>query len=94
VSPDVADLVPGYLERARRQLDEIQSHARAGAAGPAARLAHNLKGTGKSYGFAIVTEAGARMEEAARAGDCDSVAREAAELSRLLEKVRWKAAPP
>jgi CheY-like chemotaxis protein len=94
VAPDVADLVPGYLERARRQLDEIQSHARAGAAGPAARLAHNLKGTGQSYGFAMVTEAGARMEEAARAGDCDSVAREAAELSRLLEKVRWRAAPP
>lgn len=90
VSADLADLVPGYLESVQSQLSQIQDHAKVGNLEQAARLAHNLKGTGRSYGFDMISESGLLIEQAARSGDASEAARLAAELSQRLSRIQWK----
>ncbi len=91
VDMDLADLVPGFLAATRQHSEEIIIAAKTGAFAQAARLAHNLKGTGTSYGFAEITRAGAAMEEAARSGAGAELERQASTLLNWLLRLRWTA---
>lgn len=90
VDADLTDLIPGYLERVRSQLGQIREHAEAGRLAEVKRLGHNLKGTGNSYGFSMITQAGRQMEEAAQADRRDKVLELAANLSDWLDRVKWR----
>jgi len=62
-------LVAGYLARARDGLtalrDVLDRHDYDGAR----VLGHRMKGSGRAYGFGELTDAGARIEQAAARGD-------------------------
>ena len=49
------------------------------------RIAHNCKGTGKGYGFAPVSEIGAKIETAARAEDAHAVQQATDEFEQYLK---------
>jgi CheY-like chemotaxis protein len=49
------------------------------------KLAHNLKGTGTSYGFPDITRLGTAIEHAAKASDKPEASREMAELFSYIE---------
>ena len=49
------------------------------------KLAHNLKGTGTSYGFPDITRLGAAIERAAKASDKPEASREIAALFSYIE---------
>ncbi len=87
VDPEIADLVPGFLENRRSEVPLLR---RALAEGDLARvraLAHVIKGTGGGFGFPRITEIGAALESAARAGDAAAADRELTELACYLERV-------
>lgn len=63
--PELADLVEGYLERRRGDAAVLLDAARAKSFGVARDLGHRIKGSGAGYGFAPITEIGARIERAA-----------------------------
>jgi len=50
-------------------------------------LAHNLKGTGASYGFERLTELGAALETSAKQGDALEVQRQLERLQQYLGRV-------
>jgi HPt (histidine-containing phosphotransfer) domain-containing protein len=60
----------------------------AGNSEEARRLAHSIRGTGGSYGFARLSELGAVMESSAKAGDVDDVRRHLVELEDYLARVQ------
>ena len=49
------------------------------------RLAHNMKGTGTSYGFPDLTRIGKSMETAAKAQRAEDLSAQLVELSRYLQ---------
>jgi HPt (histidine-containing phosphotransfer) domain-containing protein len=73
--PDLADLVPVYLERRRGDILALED-ALLMADYPTVRiLGHSMKGSGGGYGFDGITEIGMRLEAAGIGSDA-SAARE------------------
>jgi HPt (histidine-containing phosphotransfer) domain-containing protein len=69
VDRDLADLVPGFLERRGEDLRALRSALARQEFVELAALAHTLKGTCGGYGFHGLTELSGLLEAAARAAD-------------------------
>jgi CheY-like chemotaxis protein len=84
---DCAELVPAYLEKRCEELIVLQKALAAGEFDTLYRLGHNLRGSGGSYGFPLMTEIGERLEKAAKAQDSKTVAHEIEQLRDHLGDV-------
>jgi CheY-like chemotaxis protein len=87
IDPDCAALVPAFLERRCEELLVLEQALERSELDTVYRLGHNLRGSGGSYGFPLMTEIGERMERAAKANDRAAVAREIAVLREHLDEV-------
>ena len=87
VDPDVADLVPGYLENRAQDLEQLRELLARGEFEPIGHIGHNLKGSGAGYGFDRLTELGAALEDAARTRSGAGVDATLGELETFLECV-------
>lgn len=95
LDPECDALVPAFLEKRCEELSVLENALAERAFDTVYRLGHNLRGSGGSYGFPMMTEIGERMETAAKAHDDKAVAREIAELREHLGDVlRLRAAQP
>jgi len=83
----LADMVPGFLEARRKEVDSIREALGRNELEPIRVTGHNMKGIGSSYGFPPVTEIGRRLEEAASTGARDEIGKLAEELADYLERV-------
>jgi HPt (histidine-containing phosphotransfer) domain-containing protein len=91
VDPSLEDLIPGYLEKRRQDLPTLAEALAAGDYKTVRRLGHNLKGTGSGYGFKVISEIGAQIEEAAKLEDRTAIHDKVEELTRYLFCVEWSA---
>lgn len=87
VDPDIADLVPTYLEARRHDVKEIERLLPRRDFGAIQTLGHNMKGSGRGYGFAAISELGARLEAGARSQDPEAIAKANVHLARYLDEV-------
>jgi HPt (histidine-containing phosphotransfer) domain-containing protein len=71
--PDLADLVPVYMERRQRDVIGLEDALLMGDYQTIFMLGHSMKGSGGGYGFDGITEIGGRLEIAGRDSDPDSV---------------------
>lgn len=92
IPPEAAPLLEGYLanrrvdaERLRVALEE-QDHA------ALARIGHNVRGTGGSYGLPALSEVGGDLEDAARAEDFAREVRLVARYESVVTSVRRRLA--
>ena len=65
VLPSLADLVPGFLDGRRRDIDAIAAALERSDYDNVRILGHNMKGSGAGYGFNRITEIGTSLEQAA-----------------------------
>jgi PAS domain S-box-containing protein len=84
VDAGLAELVPGFLENRRIDLDAIASSLARSDYESVRILGHNMKGTGAGYGFPRITELGASLEQAAGRCESEEIRARTAELSRYL----------
>lgn len=85
--PDLADLIPGFLDNRRADLLKIRDLLQAGDMAALRRIGHDLKGCGAAYGFDPVSEHGAALEKAALAGDVAAATSAHAQLADYLARV-------
>jgi CheY-like chemotaxis protein len=89
VDPEIASLVPGYLEEVCQEARKIADLARQGDLAEAGRIGHQLKGSGAGYGFPRITELGMAIERAGvPGGNVDTVLAHAQQLQDFAERVR------
>ncbi len=81
---DIVQLVPQYLADCHARVNDVRAAIARGDFELVARHAHNLRGSGSSFGFPPITELGGRLEHAALARDVARLEREAAALERYL----------
>lgn len=74
LDPEVAARLPRYLERRRADAARARAALEAGDFEALARLGHDLRGHGASYGQPAISAIGDALEAAARAGDPGPVA--------------------
>ena len=82
------DLVPAYLEARRRDAQQaavmLDHHDFQGVI----KIAHNMAGSGASYGFQGLSELGGALEIAARAGDVSASRECLGALENHLRRIR------
>src|SRR5678815_5514734 len=85
VLASLADLVPGFLDGRRRDIDAIAAALERSDYDNVRILGHNMKGSGAGYGFSRITEIGASLEQAATRCAPEGIRARAAELARYLD---------
>ncbi len=73
IDPDLEDLIPGFLQNRRNDIDAVSAALAAGELDKIRVIGHSMKGAGGGYGFDAITDIGASMEEAALAEDPDAI---------------------
>jgi CheY-like chemotaxis protein len=89
----IAALIPKYLASKPRQIDEAQAWLVSKEFEPIRRFGHNLKGTGRGYGFPPIEEMGSQIEKAAADHDEASISVQLENLRRFVTEDRvpaWK----
>ena len=87
VDPDIAELIPGFLENRRKDIAAMLDSVQRGDFETVQVLGHSMKGAGGGYGFDAITEIGAALEQAAKQGNAAEVRGRVNELSRYLDRV-------
>jgi signal transduction histidine kinase/CheY-like chemotaxis protein/GAF domain-containing protein len=77
-----------FLETHSRQVQQVAASLEEGRLDAVARVGHQLKGTAATFGFLELGEVGARLEEAAQAGDAVAARAQLDELGGLLDQAR------
>ena len=88
IDPLLADLVPAYVREKRRQMADLRRLVTDGDMDSLKQIAHNIKGTGSSYGIPDVTRLGRALETAGQQGDAPGVSSLIEELDALLARVQ------
>jgi len=86
-NPQIADLVPEFLQNRRRDVIAMLDALDRGDFAPVESLGHGMKGAGGSWGFQAITDIGAALEHAAKSADSDASRKCVTELSQYLDRV-------
>jgi HPt (histidine-containing phosphotransfer) domain-containing protein len=84
VSEQVKELVPLYLASKEKQIEEARASLASRDFGPIRRFGHNLKGTGRGYGFPAIEALGREIERAASEADASRVTEQLNALDRFV----------
>jgi HPt (histidine-containing phosphotransfer) domain-containing protein len=84
----IADHIPAYLNRRHADVKALQHALAEDDFQGVQEIAHNLKGSGSSYGFCKITEIGDGMEVAAKLGNRERVGAHLSELHNYLLTVK------
>jgi len=88
VDRDLEDLIPGFMARRHEDVGKLRGALEAGDAETLRVIGHSMKGTGGGYGFDGLSEIGAAIESAAKAGDLERARDGLARLENYLARVR------
>jgi HPt (histidine-containing phosphotransfer) domain-containing protein len=69
--PDLADLVPTYLQRRHTDAETISAALEQGDLEVVRIVGHSMKGSGGGYGFDGLTDIGQELENAGRESDAE-----------------------
>ncbi len=83
----LGDVVDASLEELPDLLQQLQQYATNGNAAEAARVAHTIKGTGRTFGAAQLMQASRVLEESAGEGDLQHSARLLAEVESAVRSL-------
>ncbi len=86
--PELADIIPGYLENRRGDVDKLKQLLAAGDFEGLQALGHRMKGSGGGYGFEGITEIGHKIEMAAKDKNSEATAVGIHELEEYLKNVK------
>jgi HPt (histidine-containing phosphotransfer) domain-containing protein len=87
IDPDLEDLVPGFLENRRKDVDRLTELMKVPDFAEIRMIGHSMKGAGGGYGFDAITEIGSVIEEAALAEDGAAIQAGAEQLADYLARV-------
>lgn len=88
VDADLEDLIPGYLQSRRQDVDSILQALGKQDFETIRVLGHTMKGTGGGYGFDAITKMGRGFEEAAIDRNAQAIRQGAAALLDYLQAVK------
>ncbi|MCC7122238.1 MAG: Hpt domain-containing protein [Gammaproteobacteria bacterium] len=87
IDPDIEDLIPGFLNNRRHDVEQIGAALIAGDFAKIRLLGHSMKGAGGGYGFDPITDYGGVLEQAALREDVPRIERALADLADYLARV-------
>lgn len=92
IHPDLMEIVPEYLRQRREDLEDTLNFLNSNQIQLAARVIHNIKGNGQSYGFDDLSEYAQKVEELLRAGDVETAKVWVEKCKEYVDSVVYEAA--
>jgi CheY-like chemotaxis protein len=87
VEEGLEDVTPGYLAKRRAEVTAYRDALTRNDFDAIKTMAHRMKGTGGGYGFPVLTELGAALEQSAIRSDTDRIRRKVDELAKYLSAI-------
>ena len=87
VDADLLDLIPGYLENKRKEVDAIRQALTVDDYETIRVLGHGMKGSGGGYGFDPITAIGSEIEKAATKKNPERIQKSIHDLLIYLDRV-------
>ena len=87
VDPDLEDLIPGFLDNRRADVDKLRDLNAASNFADIRIIGHSMKGAGGGYGFDEITTIGDLIEQAALASDTTTIEQQTDILADYLARV-------
>ena len=87
VDAEIKDLIPGFLERSRKNVESISEALDQGDYETICTLGHKMKGNGGGYGFDALTDMGGSIERAAKERNDRQVQHLADDVAAYLQHV-------
>ena len=87
IDPDLAEIVPGFLENRRRDVQILQTALRQNDIETIRVVGHRMKGDGGGYGFNTISVIGETLELAAVQQDRPAIERLILELNDFLTRL-------
>ena len=87
--PAVRKRLPTYLERRQADIQQIELALAAGAFDTVGAIAHGLKGSGGLYGLQPISDLGAELERAAKAGESEAARHALDSLKDYLDRLEY-----
>ena len=87
VDSDLAELIPGYLENRRKDIQSIKESIGRDNFESIRMMGHSMKGSGGGYGFDFVSEVGKSIEDAAIDSDVESIETQIVNLEDYLSRL-------
>ncbi len=87
IDPDIEDLIPGFLDNRRNDVERIRAALVSGDFANIRLLGHSMKGAGGGYGFDPITDYGAELEQAALRQDVATIEGALGKLADYLARV-------
>jgi len=88
IDPDLEELIPGYLDNRRRDIQALEEALAREDFDTSQRLGHTMKGSGGGYGFDSISAIGMAIEEASKNRSLDQVRHAVGELADYLDRVQ------
>jgi len=88
VAKDLADLIPVFFKNRQKEVEALRAALSAQDYEQLRHLGHRMKGVGNSYGFALISEIGKRVEDSAKSNDKPAVDACIGEYADYLSKVQ------
>ncbi len=88
VPAELEELVPWFMGNMKETLESIQSALEKRDLETVREIGHDMKGVGKSYGFAGISNIGAAIETAAKKDDEESLKRGVSDFSFYMKNVK------
>jgi PAS domain S-box-containing protein len=85
--PKFADRIPAFQKNCRRHVIAMLDALDRGDFETVEFLGHGMRGAGGMFGFQVITDIGAALEQAAESADADASRKWVGELSRYLDRV-------
>lgn len=90
--PDMLELVEEFVDHLKTRVSSLEVAFASDNLTELTRLAHQLKGASGGYGFDVIGQAAAQLEQSAKAAD--SVGQVSAELEEVIALCRRASAKP
>ncbi len=87
VDIDLEDLVPGYLENRREDIDSILGDLEKADFESVRITGHSMKGSGGGYGFDRISDIGKIIEISAKEKNAEEIKKQVQELASYLDRV-------
>lgn len=87
VDPDLRDLIPGFLQNRRRDIEDLEEAIALRNFDTIRTLGHRMRGDGGGYGFHMISEIGQALEEAALKKNRPEIMARVQELTTYLGRI-------
>ncbi|MEJ2761838.1 MAG: Hpt domain-containing protein [Gammaproteobacteria bacterium] len=87
IDSDLEDLIPGFLENRKTDLEKLRTAAGGKDFKTIQLLGHSLKGVGGGYGFERISEIGAALEEAGKNASLDAANEQINQLNDYMSRL-------